>query len=1018
MTRIQPCVRIGLIATICLLVSAALPSDLPAQYFGQNKVRYETFDFKVLETAHFDIHYYDEEAETVREFGRMAERWYTRLSSILDHRLSPDQPIIVYASHPAFRGTSVIPDLIGETTGGVTEGLRQRLIMPLAGPLKETDHVLGHELVHAFQFDMTRQGNLPGAALLPLWFVEGMAEYLSLGPVDSHTAMWMRDAVRRNELPDLEDLDNPKYFPYRYGHAFWAYIGGRYGDDVIGPLLMSAAQTGDLGAALRRVLQIEPAALSKEWQSALRQVNEPILRGTQPSGEYGSTLVEGKEGRGEINVAPALSPDGAHVVYFSERDLFSIDLFLADARTGEVRDKITESVLDAHIDSLQFVNSAGDWSRDGRLFAFGSVRNGRPEVSIYNFEKRNVERRIRLASLGEVHNLTWAPDGQSVAFSGMTGGVTDLFLLDLQTENVRQLTNDAFADLHPDWSPDGSRIVFVTDRFSTDLAALDFGNYRLALLDPATGRVERAGGFDEGKHINPQWAADGRSIYFISDRDGISNIYRLSRADGSISQVTNVQTGISGITDLSPAMSVASNAMVFSTFSGNTYSLRRIDGDAPGRALSRDIVALNAARLSAGTSGEVAALLGNSREGLASAQDFASRDYHASLSLDYIAPPSVAVGVSNFGSMVGGGTTLGFSDLLGGHNLSTTLQTSFSTEGGNFLNSFAALAGYENQRSRWTWGFAGGQVPFMSGDFSRATGTVGGTPVVVDNTVRFWQVNRELLGYLAYPFNRAQRVEFTTGYRHISFDAEEQTEVFNLVTGQQIAEQTQDIPSPDSLNLVTGAAALVFDTSIFGGTSPVTGRRYRFEAGGSGGDLRYGSLLGDFRQYFQLARSLTVAGRVLHFGRYGGDSEDPRLQDLFLGNESLVRGYSVNSFNVSECGTVFTVAGTCPVFDQLFGSRMAVANAEVRVPILGPLGVIPSRGFLPVETALFYDAGVAWTASDEASFLGGARKPVTSYGGSLRFNILGFAIGQISLVHPNDRPEKGWIWEFALLPGF
>jgi hypothetical protein len=433
-----------------------------------------------------------------------------------------------------------------------------------------------------------------------------------------------------------------------------------------------------------------------------------------------------------------------------------------------------------------------------------------------------------------------------------------------------------------------------------------------------------------------------------------------------------------------------------------------------------DIARLDADRLSvrADTPSTVANLLRSPRQGLVAGQNFSSRKYNASLGLDYIAPPSVAVGVSNFGSMIGGGTTFAWSDLLGFHNLSTTVQTSFSSDGGSFLNSFAALAGYENQRSRWTWGFTGGQVPFVTGGFGRTFGTVDNTPVVLDRSTRFWQVNREILGYFAYPFNRAQRVEFSSGLRRISFDAEERTELYDARTGQLIGEQTVDIASPDALNLGTGAAALVFDTSIFGGTSPVTGRRYRFEVAGTGGDLKYGSLLGDFRQYYQIARPLIVAGRLLHFGRYGGDAEDARLQDMFVGYESLVRGYSSESFSANECGPSLNTTGACPVYDQLFGSRMAVANAEVRVPLLGPLGLIPSRSFLPVETALFYDAGLAWTSADEPDFFGGTRRPVTSHGGSLRINLMGFAIGQISLVHPNDRPGKGWTWEFSLVPGF
>ena len=188
------------------LLALALSTGLDAQsgYFGQNKVQYRTFDFRVLKTDHFDIHYYPEEEQAAQMIGRMAERWYARLSQIFEHQLALRQPIILYASGPHFRQTNVLEGEIGEGTGGVTEAFKRRIVLPLAGPIQSTDHVLGHELVHAFQYDLTGtnvNANSPGALGLPLWFIEGMAEYFSIGPVDPQTAMWMRDAARREKLP-------------------------------------------------------------------------------------------------------------------------------------------------------------------------------------------------------------------------------------------------------------------------------------------------------------------------------------------------------------------------------------------------------------------------------------------------------------------------------------------------------------------------------------------------------------------------------------------------------------------------------------------------------------------------------------------------------------------------------------------------------------------------------------------------------------------------------------------------
>src|SRR5688572_8129004 len=189
------------VVTVVSLATLGFAPAARAQYFGQNKVQYEKFDFKVLKTTHFDIYYYAEEEASVQLAARMAERWYVRLSKLLNHELTSRQPLILYAAHPHFQQTNVLDGEIGEGTGGVTESAKRRIILPFAGGLAETDHVLGHELVHAFQYDIAADaspgggGSMSAMGSLPLWFIEGMAEYLSLGPVDAHTAMWVREAA-------------------------------------------------------------------------------------------------------------------------------------------------------------------------------------------------------------------------------------------------------------------------------------------------------------------------------------------------------------------------------------------------------------------------------------------------------------------------------------------------------------------------------------------------------------------------------------------------------------------------------------------------------------------------------------------------------------------------------------------------------------------------------------------------------------------------------------------------------
>jgi len=1002
-----------------------------AQYFGQNKVRYRSFDFKVLKTEHFDIHYYDEIRAATGQFARLAERWNTRLEKLLGHKLSSRQPVILYGSHVDFRGTTVIPDFIGETTGGVTEGLRRRLIMPLSSSLADTDHVLGHELVHAFQYDITTRpgpmggSGLPGALRLPLWFIEGMAEYLSVGPVDPHTAMWLRDAVLHKKVPSISQLDDPRYFPYRWGQALWAYIAGRYGDEVIGQILKTAGRAGNAEGAISSVLKISLDQLSKDWHKELETAYSPILASYQkePPGRALFPPKQQKKAAGELNVNPALSPDGKYVLFFSERDLFSVDMFLAEAGTGRIIAKVTKTDIDPHFDSLQFVTSAGSWSQDGEKIAFGGTRSGQPVISIYDVRRRRIARRIQLPGINEVFSVTWAPAGDLLAVSAMAAGQTDLYLLRLYDGKLTRLTNDPYVELFPAWSPDGAWIAFSTDRFTANLEELAAGRLTLALIRPDGTGLQAVKAFPSGKHLEPQWNAEATDLFFVSDRDGLSNIYRVNLKDGSIRQLTRLATGVSGITATSPAFSVASKAdrLAFSAFMDGEYRLYLLDGKTelagiPLVAAERPIAGI----LPPGerASAALEQLLTSPQLGLPVESNYPTENYKPRLSLDYIAPPNVTVGASNFGPFVGGGMAFYWSDLLGYHNLMTAVQTATTSEGGKFFNSLSGIVSYQNQKSRWNWGLVAGQVPYLTGGYEQFGAVIGGQPVIVEQSTRYWEISREISGVLALPLNRAQRLEFSTGYQNISFAAQAEVDIYSATTGVLLASQIADIPTDPAMHMSISRAALVYDTSVFGGTSPVVGQSYRLEAAATAGSLNYFTFLADWRRYLRPVRPFTLAGRVMHFGRYGGDAESQRLQDLFLGYPSLVRGYEADSFSIQECGSTLMVNGACPAFDRLFGSRIAVANAELRIPLLGFLGVVPSRSLPPVESALFYDAGMAWTSAAVARSLNRPRKPVSSYGVSLRFNVLGYFIGQLSYVHANDRPLKPWMWEFSFNPGF
>jgi Tol biopolymer transport system component len=1001
-----------------LVLTLTVPSEALAQggYFGGNKVQYRSFKFQVLKTDHFDIYYYPEEEQAARMASRMAERWYTRLSNLLNHDLHGRQPVVLYASGPHFRQTNAIEGELGEGTGGVTEAYKRRIVLPFAGPIESTDHVLGHELVHAFQYDITNtsvsSGNI-GALALPLWFIEGMAEYLSVGPVDSHTAMWMREAARREKLPDIDQLDNPRYFPYRYGQALWAFIGGRYGDAVVGDMLRAGAgRDGGYKQAIESVLGVKTEELSKEWHSAEFDAYRPIAESTKAPGAVARGVILKKKGN-ELNVSPELSPDGSKVIFFSERDLFSIDLFVADATTGKVLRKITNTATNPHFESLQFLASAGAWDRAGKRFIFPGISKGQPVLTIVDVDRGKSEREIRLKDLDEVLNPAWSPDGRTVAFSALVGGFNDLYLYDLEADTLRRLTNDAFAELDPAWSPDGRSLAFSTDRFTTNLDNIVAGKLRLAVMDVASGNVRQVGGFEDGKNISPQWTADGRALYFLSDHQGVTNIFR-KEIDGATTQVTNLVTGVSGITALSPALSVAEGRLVFSAYEDDGYSIYALESAETLAGQPPVDLPINAAVLPPRRTAEgpVFSALNDEQSGLPPAADAATppETYKPKLTLDFAGQPSVGVGVDPFGTYAAGGISMVFSDMLGNHTLLTAAQVT------SRFDEFGGTALYLNRTNRLNWGAMFDQTPYVARGFEAGLVPNGGNPLYVEREYRVLQIDRSMTGLITYPFSRAQRVEVTGGFRQIGFTQDVTERLYSASTGQQLSEEKTDLGSEPWLNFGEVSSALVYDTSIMGLTSPIRGTRYRMQLSQSAGGLTYTGVLGDFRTYYMPVRPYTIALRGMYYGRYGRDSEDFRLPVLYLGYPGLVRGYDSNSFESGECGVSLT--GDCPAFDRLIGSKVAIANAELRFPLWAAFGGDNFYGPLPIEMALFTDAGVAWDRTTHPGFGPGDREPVVSVGAAMRINVFGFAVAEIDYVRPFQRPGRGWLWQFSLRPGF
>jgi dipeptidyl aminopeptidase/acylaminoacyl peptidase len=834
----------------------------------------------------------------------------------------------------------------------------------------------------------------------------------------------MRDAVLHAMLPDPAKPHRSELSPYQYGQAFWAYVGGRWGDRAA-IRLFDAATAGGVDDAVREVLQTEPEELFANLHSSLRETNEPLLEARASTADVALPLFAEERRPARFNIAPALSPDGTRLAFLSSRELFTMDLYLADATTGELLEKLVSADADPHFDYLSYIDSSVAWSRDGSQLAFTVFAQGEREIVLYDVGERRVTRRLAIAGVKGIRNPAWSPDGRLLAFSATAGTASDLYAVDVATGALTRLTADPYTAVQPSFSPDGRYLVFVTDRGpGTDLTGLHFGDLQLAILDLETKRIEPVMLFPRGKHINPQFAADGSVLYFIAEPDGVPDIFRYDLEARTTARLTALQTGVTGITAVSPALSVsaATNAIAFSVLENGRLNIYRLlDGEPlPEPACCDDAGVLPPAEPS--QLDVVQSYLGAARPS-ETRVDAVAAPYEPRLDLAYIGPATLGVSVDSYGTGVGGSLSAYWTDPLATRQLATTVYGGSWGDYLDFQDAFGGETVYLNQKRRLQWGAVASRLPYLSRGTFLYSGPVDidGEVVLADvfDTVIDVVTATEVGAFTQFPFSLHRRVEVAGGLSHIGYERTVESVVIPI--DRPAFVETLDLPAPTPLDLRRASAAYVTDTSYYGFVSPLRGQRFRLEYEWTTGDLEFETALFDYRRYV-FRKPVTFAFRALHLGRHGDDAESGRLRLLDVGRDTLVRGYDLDSFDVSEC-TIVPGSTRCPEFERLIGSRIAVLNFEVRYPLIGnrDFGRFRAPAF-PLEAVFFIDVGAAWTAGQSVEWKldrdTTERVPVVSAGLAARMLVGGFLPIQIYYARPYHRPREGSTWGFMISTGW
>ena len=832
-------------------------------YFGQNKIAYDKFRWRVYKAPHFDIYYYPESEPFLDDIVSYAESAYVRLSKDLDHELRFRIPMVIYKTHGEFEETNISPEELPEEVGAFAEPIQNRMVLPIDQPPDKLYKLISHELTHIFQFSLFFEGYIGRAlrARIPTWLIEGMASYVGQDE-DNLDRMFIRDAVVNNSTPPLQMLDQLSYLNYRYGHAVFDYIEQDYGKEGVRNFIYEYRKvllTGNIVKAIKEAFGVDIEAFNRNFTRYLRKKYYPILLQKKSPDDYGKEI--GVHQPGVYTFSPTISPSGELVAALASPKM-ELDLVVLSAEDGKKVRNLTKGWTNKYRYLVTETFSGRrdiSWSPTSDQIAVMVRKEGKRALALFDSLHGKLERIIPLPGIAQGASPAFSPDGNRVAFEGNRNGVVDIFELDLKSKAIRNLTQDDDYDANPWYAADGATLLY------NRRIGESWKIFSVDLTDP-TRKTQLT--FGASLDIQPSYSRDGKTVFFTSDRggNGVFNIFALDLASGNTLQYTDVVAGCFAPVEMAPRD--GEPYLVFSAYFDGMFRLYRMPLRQPETTAAAET----------SVTGAPEALPFEPPLQL-KAEPATSKPYKLRWDMD---APSIGVGLADDGTFLSN-VGLQFSDLLGDHRFGIQF---FSVA--DYTN---LLVTYTNVKHRASWGAA----VFDLRDYYLSSGAFN-----VDR--RLAQRNTGAEVFVQLPFNRYYRLDAA-------------------ITG---TDSSQDIPDLKNSGAVVSASdrflffqpALVGDTTRFQSFGPFQG--HRFELG-----ARYGLNLGgttpgnveeyhlDFRAYKQLTRRSLIAFRAL-----GVVNRGERQIFYGLGGLNDLRGYDFRSFYGSNVATA-NLELRFPLVDEL-----------------------------------------------------------------------------------------------------
>ena len=551
-------------------------SALFSQY-GKNIVQYENFNWHFIQTKNFDIYYYGQGENQIDIMAKYCQDANDKISTYIGWDLKERSSIIVYNSHNDFQQTNVVDSYLQEGIGGVTELLKNRVVIPFDGSLKEFKHVIYHELVHVFINDYIYGGSLKNlinsnSVYIPLWMNEGLAEYLS-ATWDTNSDMWIRDLViNYDQLPTINDLNG--YLAYRGGQSVWRFITSKWGEESIAEIFFNIDNKKNINQGLKSAIGIDLEELNNQWRKYLKKEYWPDIQYRDDVRDISRQLTNHIDLYNSYNIAPSPSPNGFEVAMYSNKN-GEMGIYIISMIDGKFVKKIISGNKTSEFEELHILKPGISWSSDGNKIVF-AAKSGKSDA-LFIFDLNDSSKNLKkVFNLEGIFRPTWNPINNKIAFVGNNGMSSDIYIYNIDEDSLENITNDWFSDVQVSWHPNGEELLFISDRgnhlqvgFMSNSS--NFLDHNVENLDIYKINIFEKNIFRLTDTVENEtyacYAPDKSKIAFISDKSGVSNIYISDMNGESPQPVTNIMTGVTQLNWIS------NNQLIFTGFYKSGYDI-------------------------------------------------------------------------------------------------------------------------------------------------------------------------------------------------------------------------------------------------------------------------------------------------------------------------------------------------------------------------------------------------------------------------------------------------------------